>query len=154
MSDEDRHAVAVYLKSFPASKEPAVSAPDPSVLKRGAAIYSDACAACHLENGVGQPRFFPRLGGDSMVQQADPTGVVHLILAGGRTAPTSLRPSPLTMPSFAWKLGDAEIADVATYVRNSWGNQASVISAAKVGKIRKRLDLETVHLTANSGDQK
>jgi mono/diheme cytochrome c family protein len=57
------------------------------------------------------------------------------------------------MPSFAWKLSDAEIADVSTYLRNSWGNQAAAVSAAEVHGVRHRLDLETVHLTANSGDQ-
>lgn len=56
------------------------------------------------------------------------------------------------MPSFAWKLTDQEIADVSTYLRNSWGNQAAIVSAAVVGAARKRLNLRTVRLTANSGD--
>ena len=83
-------------------------------MRRGAAIYSDACASCHLENGVGQPRLFPPLGHDAMLQQADPTGLEHLILAGVRIGTSPSRPSPLTMPSFAWKLTDQEIADVST----------------------------------------
>jgi mono/diheme cytochrome c family protein len=57
------------------------------------------------------------------------------------------------MPSFAWKLSDNEIADVATYLRNSWGNQAAAVSGADVRDVRQRLGLETLHLTANSGDQ-
>jgi mono/diheme cytochrome c family protein len=88
-----------------------------------------------------------------MLQQADPTGLAHLILAGGRIGTSSSHPSPLTMPSFAWKLSDAEIADVSTYLRNSWGNQAAAVSVAEVHDVRHRLGLETVHLTANSGDQ-
>ncbi len=122
-------------------------------MKRGAAIYSDACASCHLENGVGQPRYFPPLGQNAMLQQADPTGLEHLILAGSRIAPTATSPSPLTMPSFAWKLTDAEIADVSTYVRNSWGNRAAAVPASKVRDLRGRLGLQTVHHTVNSGDQ-
>jgi mono/diheme cytochrome c family protein len=122
-------------------------------MRRGAAIYSDACASCHLEDGVGQPRLFPPLGHNAMLQQADPTGLAHLILAGGRIGTSSSHPSPLTMPSFAWKLSDAEIADVSTYLRNSWGNQAAAVSVAEVHDVRHRLGLETVHLTANSGDQ-
>ena len=125
---------------------------DPRVMQRGAAIYSDACSSCHLENGVGQPRFFPPLGHDAMLQQADPTGVEHLILAGSRVGATATRPSPLTMPSFAWKLTDDEIADVSTYIRNSWGNQAAPVSASKVRDLRRHLGLESVHYTANSGD--
>lgn len=121
-------------------------------MRRGAAIYSDACASCHLEDGVGQPRIFPPLGHNAVVQQADPTGLEHLILAGSRIGTRPFRPPPLTMPSFAWKLTDQEIADVSTYLRNSWGNQAAIVSASVVGAARKRLNLRTVRLTANSGD--
>jgi len=153
MSDDDRHAMAVYLKSQAASPNSGRAQPELAAMRRGAAIYSDACTSCHLEDGVGQPRLFPPLGHNAMLQQADPIGLEHLILAGGRIGTSPSRLSPLTMPSFAWKLSDNEIADVATYVRNSWGNQAAVVSAAEVHEARHRLGLETVHLTANSGDQ-
>jgi len=76
-----------------------------------------------------------------------------LILAGGRIGTSPSRPSALTMPSFAWKLTDQEVADVSTYIRNSWGNQATAVSIADVRGARKRLNLQTLHLTANSGDQ-
>jgi mono/diheme cytochrome c family protein len=153
ISDGDRHAIAVYLKSQTASPSAAYSAPDPGAMRRGAEIYSDACASCHLENGVGQPRYFPPLGPNAMLQQADPLGLEHLILAGGRIGTSPSRPSPMTMPSFAWKLDDQEVADVATFIRSSWGNQAAAVSASEVRDARKKLDLDTVHLTANSGDQ-
>ena len=113
----------------------------------------DACSACHLEGGVGQPRLFPPLGGSAVVQQTDPTGVLHLLLAGGRTAPTAARPSPLGMPSFAWKLSDQEIADVATYVRNSHGNRAAPVSAGQAQALRRRLGLDRIRLTVSSGDR-
>ena len=153
MSDADRHAMAVYLKSQAARPSVAHAQPDPGAMRRGAAIYSDACASCHLDDGVGQPRYFPPLGHDAMLQQADPIGLEHLILAGTRIGTSPSRPSPLTMPSFAWKLTDKEIADVSTYIRNSWGNQAATVTESDVRDARKRLNLETVHLTANSGDQ-
>jgi mono/diheme cytochrome c family protein len=153
MSDEDRRAMAVYLMSQAASPSIDHAQPELAAMRRGAAIYSDACASCHLEDGVGQPRLFPPLGHNAMLQQADPTGLEHLILAGGRIGTSPSRPSPLTMPSFAWKLSDNEIADVATYLRNSWGNQAAAVSVAEVRDVRHRLGLETVHLTANSGDR-
>jgi mono/diheme cytochrome c family protein len=153
MSEEDRHAIAVYVKAQAASPDSTLVPPDQSTMRRGAAIYSDACASCHLEDGVGQPRLFPPLGHNAMLQQADPTGLAHLILAGSRIGTSPSRPSPLTMPSFAWKLSDGEIADVATYLRNSWGNQAAAVSTTEVRALRERLGLQSVHLTANSGDQ-
>jgi mono/diheme cytochrome c family protein len=153
LTDADRHAMATYLKSQTASPSVASAAPNPGAMKRGAAIYSDACASCHLENGVGQPRYFPPLGPNAMLQQADPIGLEHLILAGGRIGTSPTRPSPMTMPSFAWKLTDQEVADVSTYIRNSWGNHAAAVSVSDVQAARKKLNLDTVHLTANSGDQ-
>src|ERR1700722_51141 len=152
LNDADRRAIAVYLKSQPASAAITVSTPDSGAMRRGAEIYSDACSSCHLENGVGQPRVFPPLGKDAMLQQSDPTGLEHVILGGTRIGISASRPSPLSMPSFAWKLTDQEIADVSTFIRNSWGNRAAQVSASDVRDLRKKLDLQTVHLTVNSGD--
>lgn len=154
LSDADRTAIAVYLKSLPASpSRPRSTAPDAATLTRGAAVCSDACASCHLENGVGQSRLFPPLGRNAVLQQTDASGLEHLILAGTRIAATPTRPSPLSMPSFAWKLTDQEVADVATFVRNSWGNRASPVPAGQVAALRKRLGLDRPRYTDNSGDQ-
>jgi len=153
MSGSDRQAIAAFLKSRPSSPTAGDATVHAGALLRGAAIYSDVCASCHLADGVGQPRFFPPLGNNAMLQQIDPTGLVHVILAGARTGTSPSRPSPLSMPSFAWKLTDTEIADVGTYLRNSWGNRASALTREQVHSLRTALDLETVHLTANSGDR-
>jgi mono/diheme cytochrome c family protein len=152
MNDADRRAIAVYLKSQAPSPDKSPNPPDGDAMKRGAEIYSDACSSCHFADGVGQPGLFPPLGHDAMLQQSNPIAVEHLILAGTRIGTSLSRPSPLSMPSFAWKLTNQEVADVATYIRNSWGNRAAPVSAADVGKARKKLALETVHLTDNSGD--
>ena len=87
-----------------------------------------------------------------MLQQSDATGLEHLILGGTRVGVSAARPSPLGMPSFAWKLTDQEIADVSTFIRNSWGNQAAAVAASDVSALRKKLNLQSVHLTDNSGD--
>jgi mono/diheme cytochrome c family protein len=152
LSDGDLAAIATYLKDQPPSPSPRLGAPDAGAMRRGAAVYSDACASCHLERGVGQPRYFPPLAGDAVLQQANSAGLAHMILAGVRTAPTASRPSPLAMPSFAWKLSDQEIADVATYIRNSWGNRAAPVSAGEVARVRRKTGLGDSHLTQNSGD--
>ena len=153
MSDQDLNAIAAYLKTMPQSPVVAAGSPDPGAMKRGGEIFSDACASCHLDGGKGQPRFFPPMPGNAVSQQANPGTLIHLILAGGRTAPTETRPSALTMPSFAWKLTDQQIADVSTYVRNSWGNSAPPVSAGAVAKMRDKLKLATSSPTANSGDR-
>jgi mono/diheme cytochrome c family protein len=153
LSDADRSAIATYLKDRPASPYAAVKDVDAGAITRGAAVYSDACSSCHMAEAEGQPRFFPPLRGNAVTQQSDPTGLLHIILAGDRTATTTTRPSPLTMPSFAWKLTDQQVADVATYIRNSWGNHAAPVTEKQVGAMRKSLKLIKVHLTDNSGDR-
>ena len=153
LSDADRKAVAVYLMSQAASPGQTSGAPDSGTLKRGAAIYEDVCSACHLADGVGQPRLFPPLGLNASVQQADATGVLHVILAGSRLGTSPRRRSPLTMPGFAWKLTDQQVADVATYLRNSWGNHAAAIPAGNVSRLRGELGLRTIRYTSNSGDR-
>ena len=153
MSRSDLKAVAVYLKSLPPSPDGQLQMPDARSMQRGSAIFSDACTACHLEGGSGQARFFPPLRGSAIAQQSDPTGVIHLILAGSRVGPSTTMRSALAMPSFAWKLDDQEVADVATYVRNSWGNRANPVSAKAVHSLRKKLGLANLKLTANSGDR-
>jgi len=55
------------------------------------------------------------------------------------------------MPSFAWKLDDQEIADVSTFIPTA-GAIRPRTSASDVRAARKKLNLDTVHFTANSGD--
>jgi mono/diheme cytochrome c family protein len=141
LSNSDLTAIATYLKSLPASPALSSPAPDASAMRAGSAVFFDACTACHLAAGKGQPGMFPPLRGSAVAQQNDATGVIRLILAGTRTAPTRSHPSFQSMPSLAWKLTDQEVADVATYVRNSWGNRAPPVDAHKVAAIRSKLKL-------------
>jgi mono/diheme cytochrome c family protein len=141
LTDADLHAIATYLKEQPARPDVKPNDPDAVAMQRGAAVFSDACTACHMEEGAGQVRIFPPLRADAVSQQPDPTGVLHIILAGDRTASTTTRPTPLSMPSFAWKLTDEQIADVATYARNSWGNRAQPVNAKQVSDMRSNLAL-------------
>jgi mono/diheme cytochrome c family protein len=71
------------------------------------------------------------------VQARDPTTIVRIILTGTRAVPTPAKPTAPGMPAFDWKLDDSEVAAVATYVRNSWGNSAPAVSRGKVAKLRR-----------------
>lgn len=140
MNDADLTAIATYLKSLPAAKAPPASgAPDAATMRAGQAIFVDNCSACHRADGSGTPRWFPPLKGDANLQSSNPTTIVRFILNGTATAPTATRPTPLAMPAFAWKLDDRQVAAVATYVRNSWGNAAPPVTAGEVGKLRRKV---------------
>ena len=84
------------------------------------------------------------LKGSAIVQSQNPLGVIRLILRGARAATTDARPTPFTMPAFDWKLSDAEVAAVATYIRNAWGNAAVPVTTKEVGSLRKKLGQDHV----------
>jgi mono/diheme cytochrome c family protein len=144
MNDADLNAVITYVRSIGASPDRKVQPPDGAVMKQGEAIWQDACSACHRMDASGVPRYFPPLRQDANLQQPDPTTLVHFILTGTRKIPTNAAPTALSMPAFYWKLDDAQVAAVATYARNSWGNAASPVTAEEVKKLRAKLKVEHV----------
>ena len=102
----------------------------------GGAIYADECSACHGMDGKGVPFLFPSLAGSPNVRSTDPTSLVRVLMEGARSVATAGEPTGPGMPSFAWKLNDAEIAAVLTYVRNSWGSSAPAVTADQVKSVR------------------
>lgn len=138
MTDDDLKAIAVYLKSLVpegAIAPPALAASDPHMVA-GQAIYKDSCAACHADAGTGSPGLFARLSGSHTVQSDDPTTLIRVVLAGAQGAGTAGAPTSPAMPSFGWRLNDAQVASVLTYIRNSWGNAASAVSPDQVSAAR------------------
>jgi mono/diheme cytochrome c family protein len=137
MSDADVRAMAVYLKDLPAGMpEPAATPPAQAQMTDGARIYQ-ACAACHEADGSGSPRIYPPLPGNANLQSADPSSTLRIILDGARTVTTPRAPNAGSMPAYSRKLTDQEIADVATYIRNAWGNAAPAVTPGQVAKARR-----------------
>lgn len=138
MPDADLKAMAVYLKERGAAGSPApspVSATDDR-MKVGEAIFVDTCMACHTSKGEGIAHVFPKLAGATVVTQEDPSSLIHVVITGGQAAATASHPTAPTMPSFGYRLSDEQIASVVTYVRNSWGNAASPVTADAVKAVR------------------
>jgi mono/diheme cytochrome c family protein len=82
---------------------------------------------------------FPRLAGNPIVNQEDPTTLVHVILTSTQGAATAATPTAPAMRSLGFRLNDAQVAAVVTYIRNSWGNAAPAVSGDVVGKIREQV---------------
>jgi mono/diheme cytochrome c family protein len=139
MSDDDVKAMARYLKGLPVAAEPVVAAPPSAAqMENGARIYKGACIACHEADGTGAPRIYPPLPGNANLQSSDPSSALRIILDGADSIVTPRAPNKGSMPAYAAKLSDREIADVATYIRNSWGNAASAVDPAAVAKARRQ----------------
>ncbi|MBN8904540.1 MAG: c-type cytochrome, partial [Rhodospirillales bacterium] len=142
ISIADLRAMAAYLKDQrgpSGDKRKPMDAKDP-VMRAGEAIYVDKCAACHTMNGEGIARLFPTLSASPTVEAENPLSVLHVILNGTRAVQTRLAPTAPAMPAFSWELTDAQVAAVATYVRNAWGNAAPAVTAGDVSSARKTLE--------------
>lgn len=141
--DEDLMAVAVYLKDLDHEhdKPEPLAANDPS-MTAGRGIYEDRCSGCHTPNGEGIATLFPKLADAPLVNSREAVSMIRVVLAGNRAGTTDAAPTGPAMPSFAWNLSDENVADVLTYIRNSWGNAAPAVSASEVRKQRETLQSE------------
>ena len=112
--------------------------------QRGAQIFQreSHCATCHLTNGQGNGVVYPTLVGSPWVTGSKER-LVKLALHGmwgkltvrGKVYDPARGVPPMT--AFRDILKDDEMAAVLTFVRNTWGNKASVVDAATVAKVRK-----------------
>lgn len=159
LTDDDLEAIAAYLKTLPASPgDKANFKSNPATAKalqagindsRGAQLYVDNCSACHRSDGKGYAHVFPEIAGNPSVLAEDPTSLIRLILGGSSLPPTATAPSTLGMPGFAHRLSDDEVAQLATFARNSFGNKAGKVDAAQVTSIRKQLPAAKAEASSN-----
>jgi mono/diheme cytochrome c family protein len=151
LSDDDLRAMATYLKSLPATgaadgqfeadnTAPALKtrAPDmpPAI---GAAVYASFCAECHRSRGEGVANAFPKLAGNPSVISEETTSLIRLLVEGGNSPATQHGPLRQSMPAFATTLNDLQIAQVLTFIRASWGNDARPITTNDVAALRSTL---------------
>ena len=138
LSRGDVDAMATYLKHLPALPEAAGPRPDERTMGRGRTIYHLHCGTCHLPTGEGDPEMAPRLNRGSLVVQSDnPASMINAILYSPE-APRPPLPEKWRVPmdEFQYILDDAEVAAVATFIRQSWENAAGAVSPDQVARQR------------------
>lgn len=117
--------LSVFL--FAQVKQPSIKAS----VDRGQKVYEITCIACHQKNGGGVPRLNPPLIKTTYVL-GDKQRLINIVLKGlDQVIEIDDEEYTNAMPSVA-QLTDQQIADVLTYVRNSFGNKASAITVAQV----------------------
>jgi alcohol dehydrogenase (quinone), cytochrome c subunit len=147
LSAEDSAAAAKYLKTLqdqPANGRARFAYDERTdrelasgdAKKRGALLYLDNCAACHRPDGRGYEGVFPSLAGNPVVEAENPLSLISIVLLGSTTSRTSMTPAQFAMPAFAWRLTDQNAADIISFIRGSWGNDAKPIEAPKVAALR------------------
>lgn len=111
---------------------------DKGIAAGGQKIYYTYCGACHQKNGLGASGRFPSLAGTPWVV-GDKAKLIELVLKGLEGQITVNGESfDGIMPQHSF-LTDAEIANVLTYVRESFGNKVSAVTAEEVANVRKSL---------------
>ncbi|SDA19158.1 Cytochrome c, mono-and diheme variants [Nitrosospira sp. Nsp18] len=148
LTKEDARAMAIYLQSLPESnslsliKGPAMTEQVQAWFRQGAAIYEKHCQDCHGASGQGAPGVYPPLAGSRSVTMTPPINAIRSVLNGGYPPATMGNPRPYGMPPFAQTLHDGEVALVLSYIRNAWGNHASLVTTAQVDKSREGITLK------------
>jgi cytochrome c oxidase subunit 2 len=95
----------------------------PELVARGEKVYQANCQVCHQANGQGVAGSFPALAGSKIV--ASKPDQIQILLAGKNAMPP-------------WKaLSDVELAAVATYARNSFGNKSDEVQPSEFKAARK-----------------
>ena len=102
----------------------------------GEQIYSSRCSTCHQASGKGVPGVFPPLNGTEWVTEEK--GRLVLIILHGLSGSIDVKGQTYSgsMPPWGSFLSDEEVAQVATYVRQNFGNEASEVTAEEVATVR------------------
>jgi len=105
-------------------------------VKAGEALFAGTCSTCHQANGQGLEGVFPPLAGSDFIA-ADPHRVPRVILHG-LSGPVTVNGVDYNsvMPPMA-QLTDDEVANISTYVLNSWGNPGGRVSKEEAAEARK-----------------
>lgn len=108
-----------------------------AIMTNGKKIYQQYCLTCHMADGTGVPNMNPPLSKASNVL-GDKNRLINIILNGLATG-EEIDGETYTnvMPAHKF-LKDQEVADVLSFVRNSFGNKASSVSAAEVKAKRNK----------------
>jgi mono/diheme cytochrome c family protein len=103
-------------------------------------VFGTYCQVCHQSTGLGAPPQFPPLAGSEWVLAKEPGRVIRIVL-NGLQGPVTVKGQAFDSNSMIpWKndLSDEQIADVITYIRQEWGNNASSVTPEQVKAIRDK----------------
>ncbi|MBX3606592.1 MAG: cytochrome c [Piscinibacter sp.] len=141
LREDDLRAIAAFLKALPqrAPSQPDARPADPQVLEAGERLYADQCADCHGAAREGRRSaagrlLYPALDGNRVVTMEPPANLVRVIVHGGYLPATAGNPRPFGMPPFGLRLDDAQIAALATWLRER--NGAGPVSPLQVARLR------------------
>jgi mono/diheme cytochrome c family protein len=138
LSHDDLRAMTTYLLG----DEPLVPVPlqsvsaDAAQLTAGRNVYLAVCAGCHGRDGEGKPHVAVPMRGNSTVRQSDAHNLIVMMLDGVAAQDFLGLERMQDMPGFARQLSDTELAQLASYLRATWGGQAADVTPEAVKALR------------------
>ncbi|WP_322050417.1 cytochrome c [Paraburkholderia bannensis] len=138
LTKDDVRALSVYLlgDTPPAPQPVAAVSADGAALAAGRSVYLAVCAGCHGLAGEGKPHVAVPMNGNSTLRQADSHNLLVAMLDGIDTQKFAGVENMQAMPAFASTLSDDELAQLANYLRATWGGQAANVTANDVKALR------------------
>jgi mono/diheme cytochrome c family protein len=116
---------------------------------QGKKIFEAICGTCHGVDGLGKPGQAPPLAGSEWVNAKGHNRLAHIPLAGiSGTISVAGKDWNLPMAAMGAALSDADLANVLTYIRSSWGNQAGEVTADDVKAVRASMGARPQPVTA------
>ncbi len=129
----------IYVTSVASAETPIKSPPEKTLSERiqlGQPIYEKNCARCHQTMGEGVPNTFPPLANSDFLVK-NKLRVIDFVLHGHDG--TVLVKNKLYMDAMPpFNFSDEEVADVLSYIMNSWGNKVGGITPEEVTKERAK----------------
>jgi mono/diheme cytochrome c family protein len=131
LTDADATAMATYIKSLPANGDSPQQTLSAEERASAQALYDKHCEECHLSTGRGGLRKGPPVAGSAIVQSDNANSLVNIILYGAIPSPDVPNSYDAwdDMPSFKDKMTDAEVAQLVSFLRSTWGNRGERVSA-------------------------
>jgi mono/diheme cytochrome c family protein len=138
LTKEDLGALTTYLVGDKPMAPVALPGAQPAAqpMAAGRKTYVAVCAGCHGLEGEGRPNVAVAMRGNSTVRDIDPRNLVVSTLDGIAEQRFTGNAAMQAMPGFARKLSDNEIADLANYLRASWGGQPGDVTPEAVKALR------------------
>lgn len=103
-------------------------------MRLGKGVYQASCQSCHQANGEGMAKVYPPLAKSDYLN-ADPLRAVNIVLKG-QSGHISVNGQSYNNVMVPVALGNEQVANVLTYVLNSWGNQGGQIRPEQVATQR------------------
>jgi mono/diheme cytochrome c family protein len=132
-TEDDILAMATYIHSLSANAQ---QSQQHEKSTQGEVLYTIHCGSCHLDNGQGDDILGVSLVNNAIVQSHDPATFINVILYGPHLPGAPFITDRSRMKMLGKRLSDKEIADIATFVRVNFNNNASPVSADEVAQQR------------------